>query len=113
MLTPKQIPPEQIKLNNQLIAAAFQSDIGMVKQMLDAGADVNARDEYGQTALMLAAECLIVYNKKDIIELLIKRGADIAIKDPSGWMAIQHIAIGSWDRTTGSLQTGFKLLDKK
>jgi outer membrane protein assembly factor BamB len=113
MVTPKQITPEQKKLNDQLIASAFNSDIGMVKKMLDAGADVNAKDEYGQTALMLAAECLIVYNKKDIIELLIKRGADIAIKDPSGWMAIQHIAIGSWDRRTGPQQKGFKLLDKK
>ena len=29
-----------------------------MKKMLDAGADVNAVDEYGQTALMLAAEIL-------------------------------------------------------
>jgi ankyrin repeat protein len=44
-------------------------------QELDAGADVNAVDAYGKTALMLAAESLGSYRKLDIIKLLLKSGA--------------------------------------
>ncbi len=77
---PKPIDPEKKKLNDQLISAAFDNNLDTVKKMLDAGADVNAVDEYGQTALMLAAESLKLYGKNKIVKILLERGADISIK---------------------------------
>jgi len=41
------------------------------KKLLDAGADVNAKDYYGHTPLMIASQC----KHKEIIELLKKYGA--------------------------------------
>ncbi len=109
---PKPVIPEKKKLNDQLINAAFQSDIETVKKTLDAGADVNAVDEYGQTALMLAAESLRVYDKKDIISILLERGADISVKDPNGWTAVEHFAIMSYDAMTSGVSNGVELLVK-
>jgi len=37
------------------VLAARQGDIGMVKQLIDAGVSVNAVDEFGMTPLMLLA----------------------------------------------------------
>ena len=79
-------------LNEQLIAAAFQCDLATVKKSLDAGADVNATNEYGETAVMVAAESLPVYRKNDIVELLVQRGADVSIRSPQGWTATDYFA---------------------
>ena len=108
----KPVGSEERRLNERLINAAFQGDLDTVKKALDAGADVNAVDEYGQTALMLAAESLGVYNKKDIIELLLQRGADVSIKDPGGWTALEHFRIVSGDLSKGGVNSGFQLLEK-
>ncbi|HUL77909.1 MAG TPA: PQQ-binding-like beta-propeller repeat protein [Vicinamibacteria bacterium] len=80
-------------LNDQLIAAAFQSDPVTVKNSLEGGADINATDEYGATALMLAAESLPVYRKNDIVELLVQHGAQVSLRDPHGWTAADYYAI--------------------
>ena len=45
--------------------------------LLDRGADVEAKDQVGQTPLALAARC----GHRDAIRLLCKRGADIKTKD--------------------------------
>lgn len=47
-------------------------------------ADINATDKYGVTALIQA--CL--HQKKDIVELLIKNGADVNFKDDEGETAL-------------------------
>ena len=48
----------------------------MVKQFLDSGTDVNAKDETGGTPLDEAAG----WGRKDIVELLIAKGADVNAK---------------------------------
>jgi hypothetical protein len=109
---PKPVSPEKKKLNDQLIAAAFQCDLETVRTTLEAGADVNAVDEYSQTALMLAAESLRVYDKTNIIETLLERGADISIRDPNGWTAADHYAILGYFPPTGASQKGLDHLMK-
>jgi uncharacterized protein len=51
-----------------------------IKLLLDNGADVNGRSENGITALMMAA----AYGRKDMVELLLAKGADPALKDKEG-----------------------------
>jgi hypothetical protein len=52
--------------------------------LVKAGADINAADNRGQTALMFAAqEC----RDPEIISLLLTAGADIKTKDMNGWTA--------------------------
>ena len=60
--------------------AATKGDIAAIKQYLNAGNDVDARNESEWTVLMYAAN----NGRKEIAELLIAKGADVNIKDESG-----------------------------
>jgi ankyrin repeat protein len=48
-------------------------DTALLQRLLEAGADVDARDRYGQTGLMLAA----VAGRADVVRLLIRHGANL------------------------------------
>ena len=56
---------------------AAKGNIEVVIQHLDAEVDINAKNSDGESPLQLAAQV----GKKEIIELLISKGADINIKD--------------------------------
>ena len=59
------------------------------KLLLEAGADVNAQDKDGRTALMMATR-----NGHDkCVELLIERGVDVNVKDNDGRTALMPRAI--------------------
>ena len=60
--------------------AAIDGNIEAVKQHIAAGADVNAKDDYGLTPLHFAAGA----GHKEIVELLIAKGADVNTKDSDG-----------------------------
>jgi len=73
----------------------------MVKLILEAGADVNAKHKNGQTALHLLLDvrysdysqyCL----SKDTLELLLADGADVSLKDNNGRTPL-HLAVESAD----------------
>ena len=55
-----------------------------IRAMLECGADINARDNDGQTALMNA-------NDEDCIKVLIEAGADVNAKDNDGWTPLMHL----------------------
>lgn len=55
--------------------AVTSGDVEAVRQLLQSGADVNARDRYGQTALMLAAH----RGHLEIVETLLGREADLNV----------------------------------
>ncbi|GHS99151.1 hypothetical protein AGMMS50276_22240 [Synergistales bacterium] len=58
-----------------------------VRAAIKNGADVNAKDEHGATALMLAA----LYNSNpEVISLLLERGANANIIDKTGKRAIDY-----------------------
>ena len=59
--------------NTPLHAAAAGRKLGLVKLLLDAGANANARQEGGWTALHAAAQ----NGDREIVELLIAHGADM------------------------------------
>jgi ankyrin repeat protein len=59
-----------------------------VSALLEAGADVNAQDKDGKTALMYAA----FHSSPKIIAALLKNGADVMLKDSAGRMALDIAA---------------------
>jgi cellobiose-specific phosphotransferase system component IIA len=69
--------------------AASAGDLAKVKELLDAGADVNAANAYGGTALAFAVD----RGHAAVVDLLLERGADANVKDrfygarPLDWAA--------------------------
>jgi hypothetical protein len=68
------------QLAADLIGAVQFGDLDAVKEALEAGADVNARDIYGSTLLHIAAYCCQI----EIAEFLIEAGADVNARDDEG-----------------------------
>ncbi len=60
-------------LNQQLWAAAVGGNLDAISTALRQGADVNARSQYGDSALNMAAE----HGYVDAVEVLLKAGAEI------------------------------------
>ena len=58
--------------------------------LLDAGADVNVKDDSGWTPLYHAAS----EGHTEIAKLLLDAGADVNVKDDSGWTPLHHTASG-------------------
>jgi hypothetical protein len=71
------VPPEDWP------AAAKKGDTSRVEALLKAGADIEAKDNDGRTALMLAAQ----YGRVDTVRLLLAKGAHADARDKRGWNA--------------------------
>jgi len=67
----------QAELNKQLLKAAEDGDFAKAKKCLDNGANIETRNKYNDTPLILASFC----GYTDIIKLLIGAGANIEAKD--------------------------------
>jgi ankyrin repeat protein len=68
---------EEIPLNQQLIASAEKGETEKVLRLLEDGADINAIDERGRTAVVAAT-----YNNRiETVKALIQKKADINIRD--------------------------------
>jgi outer membrane protein assembly factor BamB len=74
----------------KLWEAVRNSDEKAVIAALDAGADVNAKNEIGVTALWIAAS----KGKLEIVELLVKRGADVNAQDGIWYQTALSQAVG-------------------
>ena len=81
------------KLNGQLIKAAEHGDTEKVRELLDAGADINSADQWRDTVLMRAA----AYGYANTVKMLLDAGADIDIQDKFGRTALMLTA--AWGRT--------------
>ena len=66
--------------NSPLFDAIKKGDIEAVRKHLDAGADVNTKDEDGYTLLTVA----VAYGSKEIVELLISKSVDVNAKNDGG-----------------------------
>ena len=70
-----------------LHVAALQGNIDEIHSHIQAGSDLNEKDEYGSTPLIVA----ITFGKTDVAKALIKSGADITITNNEGSTPL-HIA---------------------
>ncbi len=110
-----------------LMSAAESGDINTVKALLDKGADANAKDDGGWTALTYAAQKghteavkLLIEKGSDVnargknghtalmmaaqlghtaaIKLLIEKGADVNARNSKGWTALTYAAINGYTK---------------
>ncbi|GBO23214.1 Ankyrin-2 [Araneus ventricosus] len=77
-----------------LLAASFRHQ-SMINFCLQNGCNVNARDEYGSTALHLAT----LNNHQDIVTFLLENGADIDAKNDDGNSALWYAASNNGKET--------------
>lgn len=64
--------------------AIRRGDVQIVRALLEQGTDVDARDRYGQTALMLAAHA----GHREVVEILIAHRVDLNITAKFGLSAL-------------------------
>ncbi|WP_244864552.1 ankyrin repeat domain-containing protein [Paenibacillus sp. J23TS9] len=93
-------------MNQPFILSAGKGDTSNVLKLLQDGADINAVDERGRTAVMAAT----YNNKVDTVKALIQKGADLNIRDHNlnnvllyagaeGFLEIVKLAIGAGANT--------------
>jgi len=77
---------EQQELNKQLLDAVYNNNLAKVKELLKAGADIEAKDEdvYGYTSLQWAS----FNGNLELVKELLGRGAELDAKDNDGKTAL-------------------------
>lgn len=94
-------------LGQPLISAAAEGNVETILELLESGADINATDHQGVTAVMAATQG----NNVDAVKILIEQGADIDIRNNNqdnvllyagaeGLLEILQLAIGAGADTT-------------
>lgn len=86
--------------DSALLAAARTGHSGTVKDMIASGADVNVRDEHGNTALIEAAR----NGHDDVVEALLNAGADMKAKNRDGKTALMLATQGGHEDTAQVLR---------
>ena len=78
---------EQAQLNKKLIETSRKGDLKALKELLNQGANPNAKDEEGRTPLMSAA---VFSSDDDVMNNLLENGADVDAQDNEGWTALHY-----------------------
>ena len=87
-ITPLQVyGQENPTANVSLHMAALQGDLDAVKQHIEAGSDLNEKDAWGSTPLVIA----ITFDKTEVAKALIDAGADLNTRNNEGSTPL-HIA---------------------
>ena len=94
----------------EITAATFCQDLQTMKEILDAGGDINRPAHDGRTALMIAAADDNIEGAK----YLLFRGADMDIKSPvSGYFAIRHhVMVNAHSSATQEGKTALQIAEE-
>ena len=79
---------DEVDLAPDLASMGVEPDTGLIALLLAAGADVNARNAYGQPPLHLAA----FYGYEQIVDQLLAAGANLRTRNTNGLFAAQLAA---------------------
>merc|ERR1712029_1119195 len=71
-----------------LLLASENGHVGIIRELLDRGANIDAQNKYGLTALHVAAN----KNHLDVVKELLDRGANIEAQDKYGGRTALHLA---------------------
>jgi ankyrin repeat protein/serine/threonine protein kinase len=91
-----QAKPPLREVDADLIAAARTGSPELVQTLVEKGANVNAKDDTGRTALMWAAN----NGASDMVQFLLSKGAEVNAKDPTGKTALLWTTSRPLDRFT-------------
>ena len=81
-----------------LISAVYTKNDGICRMLVEAGAPVQLRDNWGNTVLHLAASLGL----EETVRLALDRGADIEALDGDGWTPLLHYHVArKYDLTPG------------
>lgn len=87
------------ELDKKLLDAINENNFEEVVKLITAGANVNAADEFGYTALMYAAE----FKEKEIAKLLVEQGADVNAVNKQG-TSVYEIFIHLYGKNSGIVE---------
>ncbi len=90
--------------------AAAVGSVDSVRTLLDAGAEPNARDSFGQTALHVASTAEPL-RAAEIVALLLARGADASMTDARGFTALHAGSAAGASAVVRALATRRELLE--
>ena len=76
------------ELGEDLFTAVRGNEVATVQNLLDRGVDIDGRDEYGNTALMITA----AYGYAELAEMLVERGAEVNLAGRIGHTALSYAA---------------------
>jgi CubicO group peptidase (beta-lactamase class C family) len=79
--------------------ATLQGDADTVRQHIEAGSDLDDKDAYGSSPLIIAA----TFGKTEVASLLIEAGADLSIRDNQGSMPLHIAAFFGYTEIVGTL----------
>lgn len=96
--------------NTPLMDKVVAGDATAVSALIAKGADVNARNSYGWTALSHAARA----GNTELVKLLLAHGADANARDQSGWTPLMRAAMkGHAEAVRVLLEHGAAVNDKE
>ena len=87
--------------NTALLGVCFKGYTALAIWLIEQGANVNAVNSMGATALIYAA----TFNRVDIVSLLLKHGADATVKDARGNTALDHAEMQEFNEIVEKLKT--------
>jgi hypothetical protein len=103
------LEPEVKLYHTPLSWAAVNGDRGIVKHLLDTGADIDSKDKGGRTPLSGAA----VKGHEAVVKLLLEKGADIDSKDKDGWTPLLWAAVNGHEAVVKLLLENGAEVDSK
>nr|WP_321410575.1 ankyrin repeat domain-containing protein [uncultured Carboxylicivirga sp.] len=76
------------KPSMDIFAASFMGDIKAISAHISIGTDLNQKDQFGSTPLIIAT----TFNKVEVAKALINAGADLSVKSADGSTALHTAA---------------------
>lgn len=91
-----------VDVNKGLLGAAEKGKISDVHNFLEKGADINTKDDFDRTALMMASHG----GHTEVVKVLLDAGADLTAKGKFGATALSFATAGNYTEI-------IQLLEKK